>query len=264
MPPNSGRMEAMPTPFTHLALAQRLVKDPALPADHRQLLRVEWGAFLLGSIAPDSQHKANLLRADTHFFQYKMPIQPPVEVMLNRYPHLAADRLPTADHQAFVAGYVGHLAVDETWWATYAYPHYAAREWGEQFTDRLFALHGVLSLIDARDYSQLSPDVHHTLQRTQPDEWLPFLPDAAICGWRDTIARQLGPDGQPETVVILGSRVPQGPDALQQLLDDPDHQQTIIWQHVPRAELEAVEERMYRHMRATVRDYLNRLDTFDT
>ena len=42
----------MPTPFMHMALAQRLIADPALPGATRDLLRASWGTFLLGSIAP--------------------------------------------------------------------------------------------------------------------------------------------------------------------------------------------------------------------
>ena len=53
----------MPTPFMHMALAERLIADPVLPAGLRDLLVSNWGAFLLGSIAPDARGELNLTDA---------------------------------------------------------------------------------------------------------------------------------------------------------------------------------------------------------
>jgi hypothetical protein len=246
----------MPTPFTHLAAAQKLISDPALPEVHRQFLRREWPAFLLGSIAPDSQHLADLRRDETHFFGYAMPIDPPVETMLNRYPALASPELKKTAHGAFVAAYVGHLKVDEIWWTTFSYPNFADQSWGLDFGFRLYVLHGILGLMDERDYNHLNHDVYLTLQRIEPQNWLSFLPDKAICGWRDMIAEQLSPEGEPMTLEILGSRVPQGINGLRELLDDPQQQQRDIWSNVSFDAWQAVEVLMYEQMRDTVISYL--------
>ena len=67
----------MPTPFMHMALARRLIADPSLPTTIRDLVQSAWGAFLLGSIAPDARISSGLDRANTHFFEYQPVIDPP-------------------------------------------------------------------------------------------------------------------------------------------------------------------------------------------
>ena len=104
----------MPTPFTHLASAQRLLDDEGWSAPGRAFLRAHAAAFLLGSIAADGHACSDLRREDTHFYTYDRPITtPPAAVMLSRYPVLLAP--VSAGQRAFVAGYVGHLALGELW-----------------------------------------------------------------------------------------------------------------------------------------------------
>ena len=79
----------MPTPFMHLAFAQRVIDDSALPMAYRETLTApeNWGAFLLGSVAPDARVSSGIRRADTHFFEYTPTIPvPPFTVMLERFP----------------------------------------------------------------------------------------------------------------------------------------------------------------------------------
>ena len=79
----------MPTPFMHLAFAKRLISDKTLPGSAHALLEASWGAFLLGSIAPDARVSSGLERSQTHFFEYLPKIDPPpVDVMLTRHAEL--------------------------------------------------------------------------------------------------------------------------------------------------------------------------------
>src|SRR5258708_39750816 len=104
----------MPTPFMHMAFAERLIADPVLPAGVRDLLVSNWGAFLLGSIAPDARVSSGIDRVGTHFFEYVPHIDPSaVQVMMTRHPELAGISLSEGGRRAFIAGYVAHLMMDQ-------------------------------------------------------------------------------------------------------------------------------------------------------
>ncbi len=73
----------------HMAFAERVIADEALPPDARAASDAHWGAFLLGNIAPDARVSSGIRRADTHFFEYTpMIAMPPITAMLAQYPAL--------------------------------------------------------------------------------------------------------------------------------------------------------------------------------
>lgn len=252
-----GIIDAMPTPFMHMALAHRLISDPVLPDSHRNLLRQVWGPFLLGSIAPDARVSSGMSRADTHFFEYVPDIDPPpVTAMLQRHPSLCASEISDNQRRAFVAGYAAHLTMDEGWCSDLLYPVFIEDgTWAKQ-SMRFLLLHIVLSTLDARDRALLSESDYEHLAATTPDHWLPFMSDEALIGWRDTIAPQLAPGGRSLTVDILASRMSMTADALVEQIHAGE---TIglFWQRVPPEQLAEVEEHMYTATRATIIDYLN-------
>ncbi|MCI0713548.1 MAG: hypothetical protein L0154_25555, partial [Chloroflexi bacterium] len=226
---------------------------PALQA----YLREHWGAFLLGSIAADGQHESNLKREDTHFFTYRDPIEiSPATIMLQRYPELQANLIMDQEHLVFIAGYIGHLKMDEIWWRDFSFPNFGGKDWAE-WPQRLFMLHALLAIVDERDYQALQDDVYPALTSPQPADWLPFLEDRAIAAWRDNIAAQIAPAGQSLTIEVLGSRVKQGVNELRNVLNDPARLETDLWAYVPRTLLEDIEQRMYEEMREAVIQYLD-------
>lgn len=243
----------MPTPFTHLAAAQRLLADDALAPSHRDLLESQRPAFLLGSVAADARPPGGK-REDTHFYAYDKPMtEPPWRVMLRRYPtlHQAHD----AAHQAFLAGCVAHLAMDEIWTVHMLGPHFALGEWGTR-SFRFFMLHALLITMDERDLSSLEPWQHPALAAAQPDDWLPFILDATLADWRDFIAEQIRPGGESQTLRVFGGRINKTPDELRLLLDSPD-QMHLLWANVTPAILADIETRMYDHARDQMRLYLD-------
>src|SRR5271170_1852458 len=79
--------ERMPTPFTHLYYAQRLLSDPAVPAEQRALLNSYRSAYLLGSVVADAHGLAGMKREDTHFYAFDRPMEDhPWRVMMTQYP----------------------------------------------------------------------------------------------------------------------------------------------------------------------------------
>src|SRR5882724_7305584 len=128
----------MPTPFMHMALAERLLADPALPPAEHDLLADHWGAFLLGSIAPDARVSSGLDRVSTHFFEYLPKVDPPaVTAMLTRHPDLRRDQIDDAGRVAFVAGYAAHLAMDQVWCTDLLFPAFFHSDWADNSTKLL-------------------------------------------------------------------------------------------------------------------------------
>ena len=241
----------MPTPFTHLAVAERLLADPQLSDPIRALLQAERSAFLLGSVAADARVNSGGSRVDTHFYSYDQPIaEHPWRLMLAQHPRLRAAASPA--QRAFLAGYVAHLAVDEYWSMEMLRPHFVERQWGTRDL-RFFMLHIILIHMDERDYAGLAGWQQRTLAAAEPDNWLPFMDDGTLCGWRDLIARQLG--GESETLEIFGGRIHKTPAEFRAVLDSAEAMQINLWEHIPQAELARVEGLMYEFAREQMAAY---------
>lgn len=248
-------MDGMPTPFTHLEIAQRLLTDDALPPHTRDLLQAERPAFMLGSIAADARVGSGAPREHTHFYQYGFEIvTPPWRVMIERNRSLL--RPQDAAHRAFVAGYVGHLAVDETWSKEMTGPHFVGREWGDR-AFRFYMLHIILIYMDERDLAQLAPWQPASLQAAQPGAWLPFMSDEDLRRWQTLIYDQIKPDGTSQTLAIFGGRISKSPEELRAFLDSPEQMHTGLWENIAPSLLAEVETAMYRYAREQILHYLD-------
>ncbi len=242
----------------HMALGQRLIADPGLPGGARDLLRAAWGAFLLGSIAPDARVSSGISRADTHFFDYGPVVDPPPAVaLLARHPELRRTALHDAQQTAFVAGYVAHLAMDEIWCTDLLFPQLIlAEDWGTP-TERNIMLHMLLGYMDHRDRAQLPDTDYQPLAAAEPRGWLPFMSDAALLGWRDTVAPQLAPDGTSLTLDILGRRINMPASDMAAFINNQAQMAVSLWAHIPHEALASVEEAMYNAVRSTIIGYLD-------
>ncbi len=244
----------MPTPFTHLLTAQRLLADPLVPAAQRALLTAQVGAFLLGGVVADAQGLAGISREQTHFYNYEHPISDPAwRTMLARYPALRGVRDP--GRRAFLAGYVMHISMDEIWSLEMTGPQFARGEWAEH-RQRFLMLHILLIYMDERDRARLDEGLSAALSAAEPDDWLPFLSDTVIRQWRDVIAPQIQPGGVSETLDIYGARLGKSADDLRAILDSPERMQAELWANVPPSVVAAVEDHMTEYARDQMVAYL--------
>lgn len=246
----------MPTPFTHLEIGCRLLRDEQMPASLRARLRCEEAAFLLGSVAADGRIDLGGARQDTHFYRYDQPLtEQPWRTMLAAHPALWRPR--DGAHRAFIAAYVAHLAVDECWTRHMLWPHFARKEWrgGETRQQRFRALHYLLSWMDERDWRRLADDCAERLRQAEPAQWLPFFPDDGLRNWRDRIARQLPPAGCSETLAVFGARIGQEPAAMRAYLNDHARMEAGIWVNIPRAALAEIETSLLNESRAALLAY---------
>ena len=253
--PNPGQV--MPTPFMHMALDQRLINDSQLPASIHDFLQAEWGAFLLGSVAPDARVSSGISRVDTHFFEYRPVVEPPPAVaMLNRYPELQRAHVQDNTRAAFVAGYAGHLAMDEIWCTELLFPCFINVNGWQPQEERNLALHLLLGYLDQRDRAQLPNSDYPQLAAATPDRWLPFIGDAALIGWRDLLAEQLAPGAASQTLEILSKRVALSPARMAEYVNSTAEMQARVWANVPPERIPLAEEAMYAATFKTIVDYL--------
>lgn len=246
----------MPTPFTHLKIAQDLLGDAALPPLYRDLLLRQRPAFQLGSIVADARVASGDGREVTHFYAYGQPMtERPWRAMLRLHPQLRSAE--DEAHLAFLAGYVAHLAADEAWALKMVRPHFWGREWhGVERRDKFFALHLILTVLDERDERALEDWQAGSLRNCEPRGWLPFMSDAILSQWRDLVAGQLDPAGDSLTLEIFGQRLGMDPALVREALDDPAAMRRRLWRFVPQSLLSEVTRLCYVFTRDQLAVYL--------
>ena len=231
----------MPTPFTHLEIANRLLCDLSIPEAMRTAFRTYEPAFLLGIICAD----AKVPRKDrewTHFYAYTRPMdEHPWRTMMEKYPALMHPMNP--EHRVFIAAYVAHLATDEHWSRYMLKPHFGDAEWGNNIRWRFFVLNLLMIHLDERDLRTLNYEQAQIMKHCQPQGWLPFIPDDVLVGWRDFVGNQI-PDAS-RTLEVLSERVDKTVDELRILVDSPTKMQSYLWNNVPRETLAEIEKDMY-------------------
>jgi len=175
--------------------------------------------------------------------------------MLAQHPELKRSAIADDTRAAFVAGYTSHLAMDELWCTDLLFPVFFESEWGTR-PEKFLALHRVLAILDRRDRGLL-PDAYYThLSQAAPRGWLPFIDDAALGVWRDTIADQLAPGARSLTLDVLANRMSMPLAEFTGFVDDEADMNRRVWANVPRERLAAVEAAMYETARDAVTNYL--------
>ena len=248
----------MPTPFTHLAAARRLLASPALPQRMKERLETELPAFLLGNIAADATRlHAPGTRQDTHFYQYDEPMRGhPWRLMLQQHPGLQRPQDET--QRMFLAGYVAHLAMDEIWTQRVMWPLLQLASDPADRRRRALAMTLLMTRCDERDYGHIDAALIEALARARPESWLPFVSDADLATMRDLILRQLR--GRSETLDILSKRWGLTPQDFRATLDEPQALEREVWAWITREKVAEVERKMDAWMLAQVQDWLNEQD----
>jgi hypothetical protein len=149
-------------------------------------------------------------RQETHFFE--LPVHPddgdPWEVMFGEHPSLRKLIEMEPGRAAFIAGYASHLLADWTWVKALFNPVFGHDcTWGS-LSERLY-LHNVLrSYLDFQILPGLIRELptQYRMERLQPRNWLPFVRDAHLEQWRDSLCMQLKPGAAMQTVEVFAAR----------------------------------------------------------
>ncbi|MEK7215565.1 MAG: hypothetical protein AAB289_08230 [Chloroflexota bacterium] len=179
----------MPPIGWHMATARE-----ALRRVGHEPLEEEIGCYLLGATAPDMRVMTGQAREDTHFFRINAGHdQSGVAALFERHPEvLAAKGRP----RAFIAGYLTHLTVDETWIAEVYQPYFGE---GSQLPDRVEAnfMDRVLQFYmeqGARNDPELLQRWYEHIFRADPGEDLAFVDLPSLHRWREVVIRIVSQD----------------------------------------------------------------------
>lgn len=110
----------MPPIFLHMSLARQAAERIS-----NSLLAERAGEYLLGATSPDIRVLTRWERERTHFFDLnEVGHQDCVATMFSQHPHLAdAGKLQPAT-AAWVAGFIGHISLDQLWIEQVYRPHF--------------------------------------------------------------------------------------------------------------------------------------------
>ncbi len=228
----------MPSPFTHLHIAEKIRIELNQIEDKNErsayIFRDGWPSFCLGSVAPDFQIISGQPREVTHF--YRLPPQPDNQAyprMFSTYPQLAFVDQLSIEHSAFVAAYAAHLLLDLIWFREILIPYFHdAPHLGEIENRRLVHLI-LLTYIDQIALDQLPFDMAETLAESRPHDWLPFASDENLIQWRQFLIAQLQPGGISETVRIYAGRLQMTPEGFADKLNDEGWMQDHLFSKIP-------------------------------
>lgn len=235
----------MPTPFYHLSVAKELVRHPALSRAGGALLQGHFGAFLLGSTAPDVQTISGQTRSSTHFFDFPVHKQQtaPWLALLEQNRHLADVHHLRNVQAAFLSGYLCHLLADWMWIRQIFIPFFGMKSEWSSFGERLY-LHNVLrSYLEVELLPGLANGISTALQQVMPSGWLPAVADDDLLRWRDFISNQLQPGAAIKTIDVFAARQGIAPEAYYQILQSEERMERDIFAHVSRERLR--EYRLY-------------------
>lgn len=196
----------MPNTQTHLAAASHLLGAAALPMTIPWLAQPDMqAAFLLGTISPDARVVSGHTREATHF----IPIPPPPgvlaqDMMLDAWPELRPQSVARQAQAAFVAGYLAHLIMDQTWLDIVVLPglFIDGIDWNTRHPNwRLYSI--LMTWLEYQAAARLQPNITALLATATPEHWVPFLEDQHLIGWRNHVLQTIQTDGARRTSQIF-------------------------------------------------------------
>ncbi|MQC17794.1 MAG: hypothetical protein DWG80_01815 [Chloroflexi bacterium] len=171
----------MPSLGSHLLRAYRVAEHLDLPE-----IEADRGAFLLGATAPDIRVLTRRDREETHFFTLsELGDQDSVARMFRENPALAMPSGLDAATTAFMAGYLTHLVLDETFIREIYRPNFGAlspidHDPKANVLDR--ALQYELDRRD-REETEAMESIRAALVASGPVEGIPFIEDQYLVEW---------------------------------------------------------------------------------
>jgi hypothetical protein len=244
----------MPTPAVHLYVAQHILG--------RQLagrLNGEAGDFLLGSVAPDAWSVGHITRRQAHILPIPIPagLHGATE-LLALYPQLARAARLTPGQAAFVAGYMGHLLVDEIWYHRIFEPHFWLGGDADPPLERRLVCHNVLRLYHENQLqAQLEPALVDALAGSEPAYDFPLLSDAELRQWRDRLGTEMHPGAPKRSAEVFAKRLHVPVEHLLELLTDAAVFEAEILGRLPAGALEEVVDEGITQAAQLVQRYLD-------
>lgn len=179
----------MPNLPMHIYLADQVAEqlDRNYVFDHL-------GSYYLGSTAPDIRAMTKLPRELTHFAPLSVKeVGTGTRTMFQMHPELSEAMSPAS--QAFLAGYISHLAADEIWITSVFRPHFDTSLEDSRLTDNQVEANiwdRAMQLdLDRHALPHLNVDNHpkELLACSDQDVSMPFFEDGLLTEWKDRVGR---------------------------------------------------------------------------
>jgi len=250
----------MPNAETHLTAACDLLADPDIVQSFPWLSgESSRAAFLMGAISPDVRAIGGQTREQTHFFTIPpADDRPAPAVLCADWPQIAHAAQLGLDHAAFIAGYMAHLVMDQTWVEMIVMPglFIAGTTWGFQHPNwRLYCI--LMTYLEYQAGERLPAHATASMVSPRPRGWLPFAADSDLSAWSSRVAKLID-DGGPKVVSsMLSQSCGLTPEAMEAIVLSEAAMSREAYPTIPRAQLLAFEAETARRSRAQVESYLS-------
>jgi hypothetical protein len=251
----------VPPIFLHMAMAKdaRDRVDAGVLGDHA-------GAYYLGATTPDIRVLTRWGRERTHFFDLSVTEhQDSVATMFEAHPHLAHPEHLSPETVSFVAGYAGHLALDETWIVQVYRPHFGqlsalGGDAQANIMDRLLQFE-----LDRRRREDVgtASEIRAALECCSPAIDVGFLDSETLGRWLEVAIDQTRHPPTWERFATVGSRHLKGlgidsEDALANFMQRVPEVLERTIRHVSTAHVDAYLEQSAERAARVVEQYLDR------
>jgi len=249
----------MPHAQTHLVAACEVLAQPALVTSFPWMADdAAQSAFLLGAISPDARILSGHPREATHFFDIPPERDRPAQArLLDEWPVLRREAVADRQQAAYVAGYMTHLVLDQTWVEQIVMPglFIEGLEWGFGHPNwRLYTI--LMTYLERRAESRLPGDALDRLKRARPDHWLPFLDDSTLLRWRETILKIVEGGGAARVSDEFARTNGLDAGEMAAIVGSEARMAEVAYPTVPRERLLAFEEEARDRSAGAVMDYL--------
>ncbi len=169
----------MPAIGSHMAKALRVADRLQLPE-----IEADRGAFYLGSVAPDVRVLTRRDRWETHFFDLdERARQDSIARMFEEHPELSRPERLDEARTAFMAGYLTHLVMDESFIDEIYRPYFGESDDPlANVYDR--AMQYELDRRERVEDPEAMKQIQETLLDYEPIRGIPFIEDKYLDEWR--------------------------------------------------------------------------------
>lgn len=247
----------MPNLAAHIDFAHQAAQR----VDH-PTLRENMGYFLLGSTSPDMRAITRRTREEYHFATLDFEkIGTGIEGLFHHHPHLEVSSNHDTQTAAFIAGYLTHLLVDETWIVTMFRPFFGN---SDVFEDDVFGMvmDRALQIELDRQSLPIVGDALPLVKEANDGIAIDFIPDEDLHEWRNFVVTSLERDFSWERLRFMARRIAAGAEShpayeiAEEFVQDAERGLERLYDSVPENRLATFRERCVDSLAERVGEYL--------
>ena len=244
----------------HIHLANQVAEQLELSCvfDHR-------GSFYLGSTAPDIRAMTKQPRALTHFAPLSVgKVGTGTANMFQMHPELTEEMSPAS--QAFLAGYICHLAADEVWITSVFRPNFDVSLKETRLTDNEVEANiwdrAMQLNMDRQTLPQLPSERHprELLSCADKDVSMPFFEEGLLTEWKDRVGRFMVWEFTWDRLKNALNRLYRDDENVQRsvegFLEGMPSSLENLYEKIPEAEVRAYQERALGATISQVREFI--------